>query len=156
LVPATPTPPPSPGEAAAAPRWYLLIHQLPPRPLYLRARIRQRLARVGALALKNSVYVLPHTPDGLEDLQWIAEEAVAGGGEAYLLAADFHGRPDDADIEERFRQARAQDYEAIAGELRQLLRQRRRPGAVVAGEEELSSRLRRLRKRLDETVALDF
>jgi hypothetical protein len=59
-------------------RWCLLIHQLPPKPLYLRARIRQRLARVGALALKNSVYVLPHSESSVEDFEWIAEEAVAG------------------------------------------------------------------------------
>ena len=40
-------------------RWLLLIHQLPPRPLYLRAQVRRRLNQVGALPLKNSVYVLP-------------------------------------------------------------------------------------------------
>ena len=62
--------------------WYLLIHQLPPRPLYLRAKIRRRLGKVGALAIKNSVYVLPARPDCLEDLTWIAQEAVSGGGEA--------------------------------------------------------------------------
>ena len=44
-------------------RWYLLIHQLPPKPLYLRAKVRQRLAKVGAVALKNSVYVLPRTDE---------------------------------------------------------------------------------------------
>jgi DNA-binding transcriptional regulator PaaX len=48
-------------------RWYFLIHQLPPKPIYLRAQVRQRLARVGAVALKNSVYVLPHTEESLED-----------------------------------------------------------------------------------------
>lgn len=36
------------------PRWVLLIHQLPPKPLYLRAKIRQRLERGGAIPLKNS------------------------------------------------------------------------------------------------------
>src|SRR5262245_22742438 len=46
-----------------APSWYLLIHQLPPEPLYLRAKIRQRLAKVGAVALKNAVYALPRSED---------------------------------------------------------------------------------------------
>ena len=46
-------------------RWYLLIHQLPLKPLYLRAKIRQRLGRVGAVPLKKSVYALPATADGL-------------------------------------------------------------------------------------------
>jgi DNA-binding transcriptional regulator PaaX len=65
-------------------RWLFIIHQLPPEPPYLRAKIRNRLARVGAVALKNSVYALPERDDCLEDLQWIAEEATSGGGEAFV------------------------------------------------------------------------
>ena len=138
------------------PRWCLLIHQLPPKPLYLRARIRQRLARVGAVALKNSVYVLPHSESSVEDFQWIAEEAVAGGGEAFLCAAEFLGRPSDGEIEERFRRDRAADYEELSTQARELLRQTRHAGAGVPAEGELSSRASRLKKRLGEVSALDF
>jgi hypothetical protein len=140
------------------PRWCLLIHQLPPKPPYLRARIRQRLARVGAIALKNSVYVLPHSESSVEDFQWIAEEAVAGGGEAFLCTADFLGRacPSHAEIEERFRRERAADYEELCAQARELLRQVRRRGAAVPAEADLSSRTSRLKKRLGEVIALDF
>jgi hypothetical protein len=138
------------------PRWCLLIHQLPPKPLYLRARIRQRLARVGAVALKNSVYVLPHSESSVDDFQWIAEEAVAGGGEAFLCTADFLGRPADAEIEERFRRERATQYQEIGGQARELLRQARRRGAAVPDEADLGSRTGRLGKRLGEVIALDF
>ena len=138
------------------PRWCLLIHQLPPKPLYLRARIRQRLARVGAVALKNSVYVLPHSESSVEDLQWIAEEAVAGGGEAFLCTADFLGRPTEKDLEERFRRQCGADYEELAAQARELLRQARRGGARVPAEGDLSYRVGRLKKRLGEVTALDF
>src|SRR6266536_6072697 len=87
-------------------RWYLLIHQLPPEPLYLRAKIRQRLTRVGAVALKNAVYVLPRREDCLEDLQWIAQEAVAGGGEAYVSEAAFLPRRTDEALVVQFRAER--------------------------------------------------
>ena len=40
-------------------RWLLLIHQIPKSPAYLRAKVGKQLARVGAVAVKNSVYVLP-------------------------------------------------------------------------------------------------
>jgi DNA-binding transcriptional regulator PaaX len=40
-------------------RWLLLIHQIPPKPGYLRVKAWRRLQRLGAVALKNSVYVLP-------------------------------------------------------------------------------------------------
>jgi hypothetical protein len=138
------------------PRWCLLIHQLPPKPLYLRARIRQRLARVGAVALKNSVYVLPHSESSAEDLQWIAEEAVAGGGEAFLCTADFLGRPTEEDLEERFRRQCGADYEEVSVQARELLRQARRRGARVPAEGDLSYRTGRLKKRLAEVAALDF
>ena len=36
-------------------RWLLLIHQIPPKPDYLRVKIWRRLQRVGAVAIKNSV-----------------------------------------------------------------------------------------------------
>lgn len=69
--------------------WLLLIHQLPPKPPYLRAKIAQRLAKVGALPLKNSVYVLPARPECREDFEWIAQEAVAGGGRAWIAAVEW-------------------------------------------------------------------
>jgi hypothetical protein len=139
-------------------RWCVLIHQLPPKPPYLRARIRQRLARVGAVALKNSVYVLPHSERSVEDFQWIAEEAVAGGGEAFLCTAEFLGRPSpsDAEIEERFRRQSAAAYEELSAQARDLLRQVRRRGAAAPAEADLSSRSSHLEKRLGEVVALDF
>lgn len=133
-------------------RWCLLIHQLPPQPLYLRARIRQRLVRVGAVALKNSVYVLPYSKNSVEDFQRIGEEAVVGGGEAFLCTAEFLGQPSDQEIEERFRRERASGYEEISVQARELLR--RDGPASSAGD--LSSHAKRLRKRLGEVSAIDF
>ncbi len=73
----------------ASSNWLVLVHQLPPEPPYLRAKIAQRLAKVGALALKNSVYVLPNRPEHREDFEWIAKEAVEGGGQAWIGAVDW-------------------------------------------------------------------
>ena len=92
--------------AAPGAHWILLIHQLPPKPLYLRAKVRNRLERVGAIPLKNSVYALPRTPESLEDFQWIAQEAVAGGGEAWVCEADFAFGPEPGELVERSRRAR--------------------------------------------------
>jgi hypothetical protein len=137
-------------------RWYLLIHQLPPKPLYLRAKIRQRLDRVGAIPLKKSVYVLPRTEDCLEDLQWIAEEAIAGGGEAFVCEADFAFGVKAEDLIERFRRARTADFETLAGEIRTVLRalgpaRRKSPAA-----DDLATRATRLKKRFEELSSIDF
>jgi hypothetical protein len=143
-------------QAPAERHWYLLIHQIPPRPLYLRAKIRQRLDRVGAVPLKKSVYVLPRTEDSLEDLQWIAQETVAGGGEAFVCAADFAYGVTTEELVARFQRPRAADFEELTAEIRALLRTlgpRRRKGQVP---DDLAVRCARLRKRLEELTAIDF
>jgi len=91
-------------------RWYTLIHNIPPKPLYLRAKIRQRLESVGAMLLKNSVYVIPATADTLEDFQWIAQEVVAGGGEAHVLETGFVTPQAENDVIARYQSARNDDY----------------------------------------------
>jgi len=70
-------------------RWLLLIHQLPPKPAYLRVKVWRRLQSLGAVAIKNTVYVIPKTDGTLEDFQWVAREIVEDGGEATICAASF-------------------------------------------------------------------
>src|SRR6267378_8706615 len=99
-------------------RWLLLIHQIPPKPDYFRVKIWRRLQRIGAVAIKNSVYVLPKSDQTLEDFQWIVREIVEGGGDASLCEAGFVEGLSDGQIEALFRAARDADYAAIADEAR--------------------------------------
>ncbi len=134
----------------ASPRiWYLLIHRLPPQPLYLRAKIRQRLARVGAVALKRSVYVLPARPNCLHDFESIAQEAGAGGGEAYVCEAKFPDRSTDLSLVASFRAERGADYGALAATMEGW---RGRPFLA----EEAAARAAAARKSLAEISAVDF
>src|SRR6266576_3980890 len=87
-------------------RWLLLIHQLPPKPDYFRVKVWRRLQRIGAVAIKNSVYVLPHTEQASEDFQWLRREIVAGGGEASVCQAAFVDGLSDGQIEALFRAQR--------------------------------------------------
>jgi len=136
-------------------RWHLLIHQIPPKPLYLRAKIRNRLVRVGAIALKNSVYVLPFTDECLEDFQWIAQEIAAGGGDAYVCRADFVDDDADRRLVERFRAERDAEFHRLAEEIRPLVSRSRR--ARRAGPDgEAAAAVERLRRRLAELVRIDF
>jgi len=61
----------SPTREAPGGRWLLLIHQLPPKPDYFRVKVWRRLQRIGAVAIKSSVYALPHTDQAAEDFQWL-------------------------------------------------------------------------------------
>src|SRR5919201_2358825 len=97
-------------------RWLLLIHSIPPKPDYFRVKIGRRLQRIGAVAIKHSVYVLPATEQAVEDFQWILREIVEGGGEASICRSTFVDGLTDAEIERLFRQARSRDYEEITAD----------------------------------------
>jgi len=133
------------------PAWVLLVHRIPPRPLYLRAKIRQRLEQVGALALKNSVYLLPQRPETIEDLQWIAQEIAAGGGESHLFGADFLEPARSAASVARFNEARNADYDALARDASAALK-----GARGAAAARLAAEHARLGRRLAELRRQDF
>jgi hypothetical protein len=136
----------------SAVKWYVLIHQLPPKPLYLRAKIRNRLARVGALALKNSVYVLPARDECLEDFQWIAQEAVAGGGEAFVCASEFVEGTSDEALVRQFKALANDAYAGLRREVAAAIEKARTRGK----DDEGRSALLRLRKRLEDVAGADF
>ena len=115
--------------------WLVLIHQLPPEPSYLRVKVGRRLQRIGAVQIKNTVYVLPATEPCKEDLQWAIAEIREGGGEANLFESKFLDGVTDADVEQRFQQERNADYDALVNDAKNggdLTRLRRRLAAIQA------------------------
>lgn len=78
---------PQGGQGGA--RWLLFIHQLPPKPDYLRVKVRRRLRGIGAVVVKQTVYLLPNTSEALEDFHWLREEIESEGGSAMIVQADF-------------------------------------------------------------------
>jgi hypothetical protein len=127
-------------------RWLLLIHQIPPKPDYLRVKIGRRLQKVGAVAVKNSVYVLPDRAESLEDFQWVRAEVIDGGGDASICRAVFVDGLTNEQIEHLFRAARDAEYTEIAEAARD---------AVNEGES-AEVQLARLRKRFSAVKAIDF
>ena len=142
---------------AAESRWLLLIHQIPPAPSYLRVKIGRRLQGLGAVAVKNSVYVLPRNEQALEDFQWVRGEIVAGGGDASVCEARFVEGLSDGAVESLFSAAREADYAELARAARELQQGLARRGKKpTATKEQASAALTRLRKRLGEVAAIDF
>ena len=105
----------SQGEAGRAP-WLLLIHQLPPKPDYLRVKVRRRLKRLGAVAIKQTVYLLPNTDEALEDFQWLRQEIEADGGTALIAEASIVEGITDEEIEAMVDAEVAGDLAAAGGE----------------------------------------
>lgn len=139
-------------------RWLLLIHQLPPKPDYFRVKIRRRLQRIGSVAIKNTVYVLPHTEQSLEDFQWVVQEIGGGGGEASLCDASFVDGLTDDQVEALFQAARNADYDQVVTEARRLMEALPRQGGTIedAQRQRVETEMTRLKRRLDDIAAIDF
>lgn len=138
-------------------KWLLLIHQIPPKPGYLRVKIWRRLQALGAVAIKNSVYAIPRNEQTFEDFQWVLREIVQAGAEASICTASFVEGLTDDQVEDLFRTARNADYGRIADEAQAVL-DAAPPGASMTDEDqsELESALTRLKKRFSVVVNLDF
>jgi hypothetical protein len=146
---------PSSGRSEA--RWLLLIHQIPPRPAYLRVKIGRHLQRIGAVAIKNSVYALPRDDETQEDFQWVLREVVKGGGDASILEARFIEGLSDEQVLALFQSAREADYREVAGEARQVAASLPKRGPPPENRRnEVANQIARLRQRLSELEAIDF
>ncbi len=137
--------------------WLLLIHQIPPKPNYFRVKVWRHLQRLGAVAIKNSVYVLPRSEQAQEDFQWVLREIAEGGGGGSVCEARFVDGLSDPGVEALFRAARDAEYREIAEEARALA-DGVPEGTTLPAQRltEVKGQLARLRRRLAETVRIDF
>jgi hypothetical protein len=105
------------------------------------------LNQLGALAIKNSAYVLPETDENREDLQWVRSEIAQEGGEAWLFRAEtLEGLSREA-MEDSFRALREADYKQLLESTSEFLeREGRRP----------EPEWRRLKRRFEEIRRIDF
>lgn len=145
------------AETATEGRWLLLIHQIPPKPDYFRVKVWRRLQRLGAVAIKNSVYVLPKNDQTQEDFQWVLREIIEGRGEASLCEARFVDGLSDEEVEALFQAARGAEYDQVAEEARRLAEIPLPNGQTEETRRtKLEIDLVKLKRRLAEVVAIDF
>ena len=134
------------GAPSRTAEWLVLFHQIPPKPDYFRVKVRRRLQRIGAVALKNSVYVLPRRDETREDFEWLVREIQAEGGEATLCRGEFLAGTTDEEVRAMFQTERTSEYAAISEEA----------SALGRDGEASDEALDRLRRRLDEVERIDF
>jgi len=142
------------------PEWILLIHQLPPKPTNLRVRIWRKLHKLGAVAIKNSIYVLPATEKSHEDFQWLKQEIESAGGEASVFSAASVEGATDQEIIAAFRKARDEEFAVIAAEFDGLtgaIREHSRGKHLSAGRLSAhESEIDKLHRELERITGNDF
>jgi hypothetical protein len=131
---------------SGAPNWLLLLHQIPPSPPYFRAKVLRQLNQLGALAIKNSAYLLPENDENREDFEWLRSQIAEDGGEAWLFRTGAPiGMPREA-IESAFRQLRENDYKQLLYHAQELAKR----------EDQAEADWRRLKRRFEEIRRIDF
>jgi hypothetical protein len=139
-------------------KWLILIHQIPTNPGYFRVKIWRRLHSLGAVAIKNSVYVIPENEETLEDFQWVLKEIIQGGGEASICSAFFIEGLTDDQVEALFQAARDADYEQLGEEAKALIDSMPSNAAALTNEDKglLSANVSRLKKKFSSISSIDF
>ncbi len=131
-------------------RWLILVHQLPSHPSNLRVRTWRRLQQLGALAVKQAVYVLPDSPGAREDFEWLKAEIRGAGGEASVFVADSVDTWSEDELVQEFRRSRQEAYQKFSREVEKALKridssQRPRSGRAPAARRMLAAFQERFR-----------
>ena len=110
------------NEQRGARRWLLFVHQLPSNPSNLRVRTWRRLQQLGAIPVKQAVYLLPDRPNAREDFEWLKTEVKGAGGDAVVFAADTVDTWTDDELVEEFRRSRQDLYTELARDVEKALK----------------------------------
>src|ERR1051326_3094815 len=136
--------------------WLLLIHQVPNSPSYLRVKMWRRLQKIGAVPVKNAVYVLPRSDQSLEDFHWVAREIIEAGGDASVCEATFIEGITHSEVIQLFQSARETDYLALISEIKETDEQVRKSAKTEGWASGSMSSVSKLRQKLTEFESIDF
>jgi hypothetical protein len=139
-----------------AAKWLMLVHLLPATPSNVRVKTWRRLQSVGAVGLKNSVYVLPNSAQAREDFEWIKTEIIAMKGSANILIAETVDPATEQEIVAAFQRARGTEYASLLDEARSLLKNLKTGRNVAVQRAQATRTARQLRERWTALQAVDF
>ncbi|MCQ4575035.1 MAG: chromate resistance protein [Candidatus Brocadiales bacterium] len=133
------------------------MYSLPVKASKERMRLWRKFRQLGAVSLKNSVYILPLTERTYENFQWLGQEIQSVGGEATLVKTNGIENLEDQDIIGLFNTARDADYRGIITACESLLKKITRGKEKTAAEGDvLNKELTPIEKKLKTLAEIDF
>ncbi len=138
--------------------WLVFIYSFPPEAASGRVMIWRKLKKLGAVSLRNSVYILPYNEERYEITQWLCQQIQQARGEATLLRVKEIENLSEQELRLMFQSARDEDYAKLTKEgegfLKRLeaLSQRKAPRQATELVEELNA----LEKRLTQLEEIDY
>lgn len=137
------------------PVWLLFFYTVPAKPAGSRTKIWRKLARIGAIKLKGSIYLLPQNEEHFEILQWLTAELSSLGGSG-AFAQTRRIEPFNTDeIISLFNNERTGDYRRL-GEKFDALEQKIAKYRQESGPHKLTDQVNKLERQLIGIKKIDF
>lgn len=138
--------------------WVVFSYSLPSAPRSSpRVAVWRRLRAIGAVSLKDGVYVLPARDECVEAFQWLAQEVEQEEGSALVMRVERFEGLSDAHLIDAFQKARKADYDELdvqASELEGSLGRKKR--ARSEGLSRARETLEKLRRSHADISRIDF
>ncbi|MCI4624526.1 MAG: chromate resistance protein [Candidatus Magnetoovum sp. WYHC-5] len=90
--------------------WIVFTYSLPTQSSKARVRVWRKLSNIGALQLKNSLYILPMSDIHYEHLEWTVKEVEEMGGEAVFFKCEHIENITNDEIVAMFNKERESGY----------------------------------------------
>ncbi len=137
------------GEDAAVPgEWVLLIYRLPREPSTPRIALWRQLKRLGVAQVGDGLVALPADARTREQLEWLAEQVLEGGGTAGVWLARPGTLAQEHHLAMAMATTRAAEYVALAEAARQAV--------LGTGRDRAKVVVVRLRRQWREITRRDF
>lgn len=139
-------------------RWLVFFYSVPSKPVKNRMSVWRRLARAGAVQLKETVYILPFSHEREEFIHWLIEDIASMGGEGAVLVTDTIEPIGNEGIVNLFSETREKEFQAMEKEFSILERKIEsiRKGGGKRDTTPLSAQYARLSNSLNEMLKTDF
>jgi hypothetical protein len=106
---------------ALASEWVLLAYRLPREPSTPRISVWRKLRRVGAVQLVDGLVALPASARNQEQFEWLADEVLEAGGEAWTWTARPGSKDQQRALAERMAEAASSEYRSLLEETEEVL-----------------------------------
>lgn len=136
-------------DTSANPLWSMLVISFPGRSATPRMRVWRALKGLGAVVLRDGVYLLPHSRSAAMALQAQADAVISSGGDAHVLSFTSNDQPQADNFRKLF--DRTPDYARLIKVIQKL-----NPGSIKRHVVKTSRDVKRIRREFEDVAATDY
>ena len=101
--------------------WVLLAYRMPREPSTPRIAVWRKLRKLGAVQLVDGLVALPADPATIEAFDWLADEVIEAGGEAWTWRAQPGSKQQQVALRERVSDGVVEEYRALVADAKEAI-----------------------------------